>query len=304
MIELFSEEPIADALSYKKAFAGDTLNTMFMASKLGSSCGYITRLAHDPFSDYLLSEWNEQGIDVSTVKRVHGFTGVHFIAQMDNGERDFLYYRNGSAAGTMVPKDLNTEYIGSARILHISAILQAVSKTCKDTLLAAVQMASELGVLVSYDTNLRLNLTSASQALEAMVEILPYVDLVMPSFPEETMNLTGQNSERDTVKFFQNHGVKNVVLKKGASGVLIATTEKWQTIPGLAPRGVVDTTGAGDAFAGGLLHRLGYGDDIFEAAQWGVAAASLKIGGRGAIVSQPSRAQVTKLLPSIHILPA
>ena len=53
MIELLSDEPIADALSYRKAFAGDTMNAMFMASKLGASCGYVTRLAEDPFSDYL-----------------------------------------------------------------------------------------------------------------------------------------------------------------------------------------------------------------------------------------------------------
>ena len=123
-----------------------------MASKLGASCGYITRLAEDPFSDYLLREWSAQGIDASASKRVPGFTGVHFVTQLPGGDRDFLYYRTGSAASTMSPDDLDADYIGQARVLHVSGILQAVSESCRETVLEAVRIASARGVMVSYDT--------------------------------------------------------------------------------------------------------------------------------------------------------
>ena len=304
MIELLSDEPIADAQSYRKAFAGDTMNALFMASKLGASCGYITRLAEDPFSDYLLREWSAQGIDASSSKRVPGFTGVHFVTQLPGGDRDFLYYRTGSAASTMSPDDLDVAYIGEARVLHVSGILQAVSESCRETVLEAVRIASARGVMVSYDTNLRLSLTTPARAREAMMEALPFADVVLPSFPDETMALTGLDDEGDVVSFFQDLGVENVALKRGALGVLAAAQAERRTLPAVAPRGVVDTTGAGDAFVGGLLHRMARGADLFEAARWGVAAAGLKVGGRGAILSQPSSAEVEELVPAVRPLPA
>ncbi len=304
MIELLSDEPIADAPSYRKAFAGDTMNAMFMASKLGASCGYVTRLAEDPFSEYLLREWSVQGIDTSASKRVPGFTGVHFVTQLPGGDRDFLYYRAGSAASTMTPEDLDADYIGQARLLHVSGILQAVSESCRETVLEAVRIASSNGALVSYDTNLRLSLTTPERAREAITEVLPFTDVALPSFPDETLALTGLDDEGDVVSFFHDLGAKSVALKRGPSGVLAATPGERRAIPAVAPRGVVDTTGAGDAFAGGLLRRLAQGADLFEAARWGVAAAGLKVGGRGAILSQPTRAEVEDLAPRVRTLPA
>ncbi len=304
MIELFSDDPIADAQSYRKAFAGDTMNAMFMASKLGSSCGFVTRLAEDPFSDYLLREWSAQGIDTSASRRGPGFTGVHFVTQLPDGGRDFLYYRSGSAASAMTAQDLDPDYLGEAKVLHVSGILQAVSDTCRSAVLEAVRIASARGVLVSYDTNLRLSLTSPARARDAMMEVMPFADVVLPSFPEETLELTGIGDERDAVAYFQDLGAKNVALKRGPLGVLAATPNGRRAIPAVAPRGVVDTTGAGDAFAGGLLHRLAQGADFFEAARWGVAAAGIKVGGRGAILSQPARAEVEDLMPTVHTLPA
>ena len=303
MIELLSDEPIADARSYRKAFAGDTMNAMFMASKLGASCGYITRLAEDPFSDYLLREWGAQGIDASASKRVPGFTGVHFVTQLPGGDRDFLYYRTGSAASTMRPDDLDAGYIAHSRVLHVSAILQAVSESCRETVLEAVRIASSNGVLVSYDTNLRLSLTTPERAREAIEEVLPFADVVLPSFPDETLALTGLDDEMDVVALFQDLGARSVALKRGPQGVLVSKSGERRAIPAVAPRGVVDTTGAGDAFAGGLLHRLARGSDLFEAARWGVAAAGLKVGGRGAILSQPTRGEVEELVPTVRALP-
>ena len=161
LIELYSDEPIGTASRFHRAYAGDTCNAALMAARLGSSCGYVTRMGDDPFADYLLAEIRKVGVDTSRVKRVVGFNGVHFISLLPDGDREFVYYRNGSAASTMTPDDLDADYIGSARVLHVSAILQATSPSARRTVLEAAQMARRLGVTVSYDTNLRLTLWSA-----------------------------------------------------------------------------------------------------------------------------------------------
>ena len=119
-IELFSDGPIAAASSFHRAYSGDALNVLYMASKLGSSCGYITRVGDDPFSDYMLEEWKRNDIDTAAIKRVRGFAGLVFISQLAKGEREPFYYREGSAASTIAPEDLSADYIGRAKVAGTS----------------------------------------------------------------------------------------------------------------------------------------------------------------------------------------
>ena len=123
-----------------------------MASKLGTSTGYITKLGDDPFADYLLDSWRTEGVDTSAVKVVPGFTGVHFLSILPGGEREFVYYREGTAATTLAPDDLDPEYIAAAEVLHVSAVPQAISPSARATVLWAAQVARERSVTVSFDT--------------------------------------------------------------------------------------------------------------------------------------------------------
>ena len=107
MIELFSEEPIEEADTFTRSLAGDSFNICVAAQRLDTSSGYITRLGDDPFAAYLLNTWNSLGIDTSQIKTVAGFNAVHFVALMPDGDREFVYYRGGSAPTTLEPGDLD-----------------------------------------------------------------------------------------------------------------------------------------------------------------------------------------------------
>ncbi len=301
LIELFSDEPIGAAESYHKYYAGDTLGVLTMASRLGSTVGYITRIGEDHFADYLLNSWRERNVDTTLVKKVPGFTGVHFISLLPGGDREFVYYRSGTAATTMVPEDLDADYIAGARVLHISAVLQAISASARETVLRAAQIARSRNVLVSYDTNLRMSLWTIEEAREAMRAVLPYVDMVFPSHPEETRLLTGLDSQADVIEFFRSKGAHTVAVKSGGDGAWVGTDEGVGRVPAVAPLGVSDTTGAGDAFVGTFLHCLLQGRDAFEATRWGVVAAGLTTGGRGAILSQPAPDEVRRYLGRVQV---
>ncbi len=302
LIELFSDEPIGTASRFHKSYAGDTCNAILMASRLGTSCGYVTRMGEDPFTDYLMGELAGLDVDTSRVKRVDGFNGVHFISLLPNSDREFIFYRKGSAASTMVPGDLDEQYIASAKVLHVSAILQATSPTARETVLEAAKMARRLGVTVSYDTNLRLNMWPVEEARAALDDILPYVDVLFPSHPSETGALFGLDSVQAAIEFFIERGIDTVAVKCGEDGSWVATSDHVARVPAIAPRGVSDTTGAGDAFAAGVLHGIVHGWGPFEGARWGAASAGLKVGGRGAIGSQPSREAVEALVGSVELV--
>ena len=303
LIELFSDEPVGTASSYNKYYAGDTLGVLTMASRLGSTVGYITRIGDDHFADYLLDSWKGHNVDTALVKRVPGFTGVHFISLLPDGDREFVYYRSGTAATGMVPGDLDAEYIAGARVLHISAICQAISPTARETVLAAAQIARSRNVLVSYDTNLRMSLWTIEEAREAMHAVLPYVDIVFPGHPEETGALTGLDSVPDVIEYFRSKGPTTVAVKCGEAGAWVGNDQGMGKVPAVAPRGVSDTTGAGDSFVGTFLHCTLEGQDAFDSARWGVVAAGLTVGGRGAILSQPARTEVEQHLGSVEVHP-
>ena len=296
MVEFFADEPLAESHKLQKAFAGDALNLLAAASRMGSSCGFLSRVGKDPFQPFLLDGWESLGIDTSHVKRVEGRNGIYFISIYGQGEREFTYYRAGSAPSTMTPEDLDPEYIAQARVLHISGIAQAISESARATALAAARMANEARVCVSFDPNLRPALWSVAEARAAAEELLPFVDIALPSGPEESEQLFGCASPRETAEYLHGFGAYAVAVKLGDAGVYLSTEDEVRTIPAFTVPHVVDTTGAGDAFDGAFLHGLVENMPPLEAARLGVVMAGLKVRGRGAIASLPSIEEVEQVL--------
>ena len=290
MVELFSEEPIARAGSFRKAVGGDALNTLVAAARLGASTGFVTRVGDDPFAPFLLESWRAEGIDVSHARLVEGFNAIYFISLLPGGEREFTYYRSGSAASTTTPADLDPAYIGGARVLHVSGISQAISPSCRETVLAAVRLARERGVLVSYDPNLRRKLwASLDDARAAAREVLPFADIVLPSAPEEMTDLFDVHSTEEGIRRLWAAGVSTVAVKLGDKGCFLGHDGRLVAIPPFVPETVVDSTGAGDAFDGAFLHGLVSGLSPEEAARLAVVCGGLSLRSRGAIGGLPHR---------------
>jgi len=301
LIELSSDKPLADSEIFKKSYAGDTLNVISMASTLGVSSGYITRVGEDPFAEYLISNWRNKSIDTTQVKLVPGYNSMHFISLLPDGNREFVYYRKNSAASTLCKEDIKEEFISKSKILHLSSICQAISESANECVINAAHIAKNNNVKVSFDTNLRLNLTSSEKALSNINRILPFVDIIFPSYPDESFNLLKLKSKKDVAQYFIDKGVKLVVLKCGDQGATIISKDSSFSVQSISPRGVVDTSGAGDAFVGGFLYgQINQMTDI-ESSKYGIASSGLKVGGYGALKSQPSKEEVLKQIDKIQI---
>jgi 2-dehydro-3-deoxygluconokinase len=299
MIELFSDQPLEEADAFRRSLAGDTLNILVAAARLGASTGYVTRIGKDPFAGYLLNTWRKEGIDVSHVKQVDGFNAVHFVALLPGGDREFVYYRRGSAPSTMEPSDLDPQYIASARVLHVSGITQAISATARATVRRAVEIAHERGVSVSYDPNYRRQLWTRQEARKGMEEVLPYVSYFLPSAPADTEALLDTSDPREAVDAMRARGIGVVAVKCGERGSVIGVGDEVFEVPAYTPGPVVDTTGAGDAFNGGFLHGTLHGMSPRDAATLGAIAAGLKLRGRGALTAMPMGKEVYAAFESL-----
>lgn len=292
MVELFCDGSISQAEKFFKAIGGDTLNTAVAAARLGSHAGFISKFGDDPFAPFLNQELQRERIDLTCCPTIPGINGLYLIAVGEKGEREFTYYRTGSAASTLTPDNLNLDYIRSARILHSSGISQAISPTCRRAVHKAFQVARAAGVRTSFDPNYRARLWSAQEARSALEEIIPLTDIFLPSAPDETQTLLQTTDPVEIHAWAQARGVPVSILKQGDLGCVVATAGTLKQVDGLHNVRVVDTSGAGDAFNGAFLHGLLHGLEPVEAARLGVVTAGLKVEGRGASRSLPDRRRV------------
>lgn len=283
---------------------GAVANVMAAMAKLGKRTGFIGKVGADMHGDFLIRTMQEAGIDTAFVKRDDRvFTTLAFVDLMENGQREFYFARKPGADTCLEPSEIDKDYIGSARILHVGS-LSLTDEPARSATLQAVRYAKETGTILSYDPNYRAMLwKSREAAMEGMRSLLPDVDIIKIS-DEETELLTGRKDPEEAARALLDQGISVVAVTLGAEGALAATREGMVKVPGYRTR-AVDTTGAGDSFFGGFLWKLeeqGLGkekspeelslEEVREAAVFGNAVASLNVEKRGAIPAMPSLEQV------------
>ena len=280
--------------TYSSGYGGDTSNTAISIARQGMSVGFISKVGKDQFGWELLELWKREKVDYSHVS-IHpeAPTGIYFVTHDADGHH-FTYYRSGSAACQMTPLDLPKDDLSQTRILHLSAITQAISVSSCETAFAAIFQARKNGVKVSYDTNLRLKLWALDRARDVINRTVPMCDVIMPSL-EEATSLTGLVDPEEITDYFFELGAKLVVLKQGSHGARVSDGKENLNIPGHKVK-AIDATGAGDTFDGAFLSEWIRKDDPFSAAEYANAAAALSTTNYGAVDSIPNRDEVKEFL--------
>jgi 2-dehydro-3-deoxygluconokinase len=290
----FNRPKEGDGRTWLQGFGGDSQNVAIAAVRQGATAGYLTSLGQDWMGDAFLDLWKSEGLDASQVTRhPTAPTGVSFVTHGPSGHK-FDYLRKGSAASLMTPAGIPADYIAGARVLHVSAIGQAISADARAACDRAIEVARKAGVKVSYDTNLRLRLWDLETARAKIHATIATCDIALPSL-DDSQQLTGLQSAEEIADFYLKLGAPMVALKMGSDGALLARPGSKIHIP---PHRVepVDATGAGDTFDGAFLTRLLEGDDPETAARYANVAAALSTTGYGAVTPIPRKDAVMAAL--------
>ena len=282
---------------YLQGFGGDTSNFAIAAARQGARVGYLSAVGDDPYGAMLRALWAREGVDTGGVRTdAEAFTAIYFVTHDAQGHH-FHFFRRGSAASRMRPADLDRARIQQARVLHLSGISLALSETARETGFAAIDLARQAGVKVSFDTNLRLKLWPLEQARTVMDEALRHCDIALPSL-EDITALTGLTDPDAIADHCLARGARTVALKLGERGALVASPgERHRIAP--HPCQPVDATGAGDTFGGAFVARLVAGDSLRDAGRYAAAAAALSTQGWGAVDPIPHAAQVRQALEAL-----
>lgn len=290
----FNQARRDDPRAFVQGFGGDTSNTAIAASRLGARAGYLTRVGDDLFGQWLLDLWRDEGVDTRAVAVDAGApTGLYFVTHGERGHA-FTYRRAGSAAARMTADALPVDVLRATRFLHVSAISQAISPSAAGACAAAIAIARDAGARIVYDTNLRLKLWTLARAREVIRATLRDVDWVLPSL-DDAREIYGLEDADAIVAAMQGDGARNVVLKCGAEGCIVAAAGARTRI-GAHRVEARDATGAGDCFDGAFVARLCAGDDPLRAATYANAAAALSTLGYGAVAPLPRPDDVAAML--------
>ncbi|WP_343463762.1 sugar kinase [Pantoea sp.] len=284
---------LAAADRFIKRIAGAELNVAIGLSRLGLQVGWVSRVGDDSFGRFILQQLAKEGIDhhcVTTDARYR--TGFQLKASVDDGsDPEVEYFRKGSAASYLSPDDFDADYFGAARHLHLSGVAAALS----DSALALCQHAAKemraRGKTISFDPNLRPVLWRSTDEMRKQLNLLAeYADWVLPG-EKEGLILTGYQQPEAIADFYLDKGVKAVIIKTGCDGAWYKTAdgEKGQVAP-IRVENVVDTVGAGDGFAVGVISALLEGKALPQAILRGNKIGSLAIQVAGDSEGLPVRA--------------
>ena len=169
-----------------------------------------------------------------------------------------------------------------AKHLHLTGISPGVSASCLEACRAAIAKGREAGLTISFDPNIRKNLWPTEEAMRTTLnDLAAQCDLVLPGFAEGKL-LTGADTPQGIAAFYRNRGVKTVVVKTGAEGAYYQTADgQCGHVAGFTPPAIVDTVGAGDAFAAGVITALCEGLPLPQAIARGNAMGALMVSVAG-----------------------
>ena len=294
-----NEGDFTDIENFSKGIAGAELNVSMGLSRLGHKVSYITKLGKDVFGNYIEDVINKEGILSDNISKDSNYsTGFYFKTKVKDGDPEVHYFRKNSAASKITCKDIEDTDFSGAKILHITGITAALSESSLDAVYKAIDKARENNMLITFDPNIRVQLWKSEEYMvEVLNDIASKCDVILPGIKEGNI-LTGKETKEEIADFYLNSGAKAVVIKNGPSGAYLKTLEEEKIVPGFKVKKVVDTVGAGDGFATGVLSGLLDGQSYENALIKGNAIGALMVTSKGDNSSLPTEEELEAFIMS------
>lgn len=278
---------------FHKRIAGADSNVAIGLSRLGLQVAWLSRVGADSLGRFVVRTLENEGLDCShvAVDPAHP-TGFQFKSRTDDGsDPQVEYFRRGSAASHLSVASIVPALL-QARHLHATGIVPALSATARQMAFELMTRMREAGRSLSFDPNLRPGLwASESTMIGEVNRLAALAHWVLPGLGEGRL-LTGYDEPADIAAFYLDQGADAVVIKLGAQGAYYRTPLEQGVVPGVPVARVVDTVGAGDGFAVGLVSALLEGRAITEAVQRANWIGSRAVQSRGDMEGLPTRIEL------------
>jgi fructokinase len=231
---------------------GGPFNTAVALGRLGMPVGFLGRLSQDRFGRLLEDRLAESGVDRRYVLRSGAPTALAVVHDTGGGEHEFTFYLERTAYADLVPEELPA--LEPAVVAVYLGTLALATDPPAAALEALIERESATRLIV-IDPNVRPAVFGDPPAYRARFESWAAEAHVLKLSVEDAGWLYPMLATQHVVDRLLELGARLVVLTFGEDGA-IARTASGEARSASPPVEVVDTVGAGDAFAAGLLRRL------------------------------------------------
>ena len=236
----------------KKA-GGAPFNVAIAIARLEGNAEFFGSVGNDPFGKLLKNTLIEEQVLVDNFFTLdHASTTFAFVSLFDNGERDFIFQRNADAL-----LDFNDlKFSEDEKIWHFGSATGFLEGKLQETYYKTLEFAKSKGEFISFDPNFRTDLwrNNNQNFIKHSLEFIKKSDFVKMS--EEELFLVIPNKNRaEAVQEVHKMGAKIVVITLGSEGSFLSFETQSEVVPTIKVT-PIDTTGAGDAFVGGMLWQI------------------------------------------------
>lgn len=265
--------------SFTKYTAGAELNVSIGLARLGYNSKYGTILGVDPLGKYIKDFMKDENINTEYVYYNEDFqTGLMFKSKVENGDPKIAYYRKNSACthfGVETSKEFDLEKID---LFHGTGIMLGVSKDTREMMFSLKERCLKNNVKFTFDPNIRPALWENQDIMvNSINKLAENCDYILPGI-EEGEILTGFTDASDIADFYLKLGVKNIIVKTGAKGAYYKThLGNEGFVEGFKVDRVVDTVGAGDGFATGIISGILDECSIADTIKRGCAIGAIQV---------------------------
>lgn len=293
---------------YEKNPGGAPANVLAAVSKLGRTSAFLGMVGNDQHGIFLKNILEENKIDTTGLKFSQEFnTTLAFVHLDKSGDRTFSFYRNPGADMMYSKNDIDYDVVKNGKVFHFGSI-SMTDEPVRSATIKAVEYARKQGCLISYDPNLRPPLwKNLKEARENILIGLKYADILKLS-EEELEFITDNGNLVSATSDLYSMGISAILVTLGAKGCFYRYKGGSGRLDTYDTK-VVDTTGAGDAFLGGILYKLCNMDckaisemdraDFERVIDFGNAMGSFCATKRGAIPAMPDITEVEKCMKEV-----
>lgn len=270
---------------FKMGPGGKGSNQAVAAARVGAKVTIISKLGRDAFGDIALKTWKDEGVLARTTQSDEATGGAFIFVNHDTGENAIIVYPGAAGTISVADVDAAADTIRGAKVF-VTQLEQPVAAAQR-----GLEIARAAGVVTVF------NPAPAEPIPDA---IYPLCDYIVPN-ETEAATLTGLsiatlNDAKRVGDALLAKGAKNVLVTLGERGALLHNSKSSIEIPAFQAGPVVETTGAGDAFVGGLAAAIARGIDPVEAARFGCAVAGISVTRPGTAPSMPRLEEVETLV--------
>lgn len=301
---VFSSEDLnatlAESSHFTKYLAGAELNVAVGAARLGFDSYYASAVGNDPMGDFITNEIKQNNVNTDFIKRDDLHTsGFYFKERVDHGDPQIFYYRANSAAAHYNPKNLARVNFDDIDVVHTSGIMAGISNAGYASVKYLLERAKNSETVSTFDPNLRPQLWESEYAMiKSMNELASMAEIVLPGSGEGKI-LVGTDNPEKIADFYLNQSTvtNHVVVKLGDQGAYYKNRRgQSNLIPGYKVNNVVDTVGAGDGFAVGLISGILDNTTFDEAVNRACAVGALAVQKAGDSNGYPTKEQLIKFI--------